>query len=674
VLIINLHEKNFTVPSFMKRKLIDQLFSTYESLSRNQKRWLLVFADFFVLATALFLAFTIRIRSVSGAVPFVASSWPAFLACIVITLCIFKLTGIYRPILRYTGLEFLSAITKATLISSGLWLLLSLRIDMWWMPKSVIIINALLTLVLVVAARLLIRYFINSIYRQLPNNPQAESVIIYGAGSAGMQLADNLKHEPGYVVAAFVDDNAELHNNLMGGHHIYAPHQLAELIEVTGAKTLVMAIPSISKANRKKVIDRLQYLPITIKTVPTLTEILTNKVSLSAIRRVEVSDLLGREEVMPEPELLTLNITDKSVLVTGAGGSIGAELCRQIAKLEPVCLVLYELSEFALYSIDMELRRQYPHIPCYAYLGNVTDRSHLSNVLIEHQVETVYHAAAYKHVPLVEANPAQGVRNNVLGTLNTAQCAIDAQVQNFVLISTDKAVRPTNIMGASKRCAELTIQALADLPNCNTRFGIVRFGNVLDSSGSVVPHFRQQIASGQPITVTHPEVTRYFMSIPEAVRLVIQAGAMATGGDVFLLEMGDPVKIYDLAEQMIRLSGLTPGKDIEIKITGLRPGEKLYEELLIDGDNIQPTHHPKIFSAYEEKFSWKELEPMLQVLFQAAQAGDKIGIVRQLQRLVAGYQPDSRLLQQIEKNSPIDKPVKKEREGDKSGNLEASAV
>jgi FlaA1/EpsC-like NDP-sugar epimerase len=660
----------------MKRKLIDQLLNTYELLSRNQKRWMLGLVDALVLAIALFLAFTIRVRSVTNVIPIIAHSWPAFLGCIVITLSIFKLTGIYRPILRYTGLEFLSAITKATLISSGLWLLLSLRIDLWWMPKSVIIINALLTLIMVVAARLLIRYSINSIYRQCPTNPQAESVIIYGAGSAGMQLANNLKHEPGYVVAAFVDDNAELHDNLMGGHHIHSPHQLTELIEITGAKTLVLAIPSLSKANRKKVIDRLQHLPITIKTVPTLTEILTNKVALSAIRRVEVSDLLGREEILPEPELLSLNIAGKSVLVTGAGGSIGSELCRQIAKLEPVCLVLYELSEFALYSIDMEISKKYPHIPCYAYLGNVTDRSHLSNVLMEHQVETVYHAAAYKHVPLVEANPAQGVRNNVLGTLNTAQCAIDAQVQNFVLISTDKAVRPTNIMGASKRCAELTIQALAALPHCPTRFGIVRFGNVLDSSGSVVPHFRQQIASGQPITVTHPEVTRYFMSIPEAVRLVIQAGAMASGGDVFLLEMGEPVKIYDLAEQMIRLSGLTPGKDIEIKITGLRPGEKLYEELLIDGDNIQPTRHPKIFSAYEEKFDWQELEPMLQVLFQAAQAGDKIGIVRQLQKLVPGYQPDSRLLHTVKESQQLKRPVKQqkyreEKDGEKSGNLSA---
>jgi FlaA1/EpsC-like NDP-sugar epimerase len=666
--------KKFPHADFMKRQLIHQLLSTYESLSRNQKRLMLGLADASVLMVSLFLAFIIRLRSIQAAIPVLYQSWSILLTCVVITLAIFKLSGVYRPILRYTGLEFLSAITKATLISSGLWLLLSFRIDMWWMPKSIIIVNALLTLVLVIAARLMIRYAINLLYHQKPINAQAESVIIYGAGSAGIQLANNLKHEPGYVVAAFVDDNSELHNNLMGGHHIYSPKQLSELIEITQAKTLVLAIPSLTKADRKKVVDQLQHLPITIKTVPTLTEILTNKVSLSAIRRVEVSDLLGREEVLPEPGLLSLNIRGKSVLVTGAGGSIGAELCRQIAKLEPTCLVLYELSEFALYSIDMELNKKYPQIPCYAYLGNVTDRAHLSDILLEHQIDTVYHAAAYKHVPLVEANPAQGVRNNVLGTLNTAQCAIDAKVQNFVLISTDKAVRPTNVMGASKRCAELTIQALADRPQCPTRFGIVRFGNVLDSSGSVVPHFRQQIANGQAITVTHPEVTRYFMSIPEAVRLVIQAGAMATGGDVFVLEMGDPVKIYDLAEQMIRLSGLTPGKDIEIKITGLRPGEKLYEELLIDGENIQKTRHPKIFSAHEEKFTWSELEPMLQVLFQAAQAGDKVGIVRQLQKLVRGYQPDARLLQEPTemRSSQKTRSVKVLKDSDQPGSLEIS--
>jgi FlaA1/EpsC-like NDP-sugar epimerase len=639
----------------MKRKLVNRLLSTYESLSRNHKRWLLSIADVIVFFLAIFLAFNIRFRFAPIGQQLLLVYWPNILGFVFLKLVIFKLLGIYKPILRYTGLEFLSAIAMATALSSGIWLLSSFQLGVWPVSKTALVIDGLLTLILVVAVRLLIRSSITSIHRHRPDGYPLEYVIVYGAGSAGVQLVETLKHEPGYRVVAFVDDNPELHRQLLRGYRIYSPQQVGALINEEDVTTLVMAMPSLSKVNRKKLIDRLQHLPITIKTVPSLTEILTNKVALSSLRRVEVADLLGREEVLPEPALLSINITSKSVLVSGAGGSIGSELCRQIAKLQPTCLVLYELSEFALYSIDMELSKNYPKMPVYAYLGNVTDQAYLGDVLSKHQVETIYHAAAYKHVPLVEANPSQGVRNNVLGTLVAAQCAIAANVANFVLISTDKAVRPTNVMGASKRCAELAIQALADQPHCPTRFGIVRFGNVLDSSGSVVPHFRQQIASGQPITVTHPEVTRYFMSIPEAVRLVIQAGAMATGGDVFLLEMGEPVRIYDLAEQMIRLSGLVPGRDIKIEITGLRPGEKLYEELLIDGDNICPTRHPKIYSAHEKKFAWSELEPMLQVLFQAVRASDTTGIVRQLQKLVSGYTPDPRLLAQIEPSQPLNK-------------------
>ncbi len=636
----------------MKRKLVSRLLSAYESLSRNHKRWLLSIADGIVFLLAIFLAFSIRFRFTLPGLQLLLTYWPNILAFVALKLAIFRLLGIYKPILRYTGLEFLAAIAKATALSSGIWILFSFQLGVWPVSKTALVIDGLLTLILVVAARLLIRYSITSIHHQRPDGRSLEYVLVYGAGSAGVQLVETLKHELGYRVVAFIDDSPELHNQLLRGYRIYSPKQIGALINEEDVTTLILAIPSMSKATRKKLIDRLQDLPITIKTIPTLTEILTNKVSLNTIRKVEVADLLGREEILPEPALLSVNITGKSVLVSGAGGSIGSELCRQIAKLDPTCLVLYELSEFALYSIDMELAKAYPNIPRHAYLGNVTDKAYLSDALVRHQVKTIYHAAAYKHVPLVEANPSQGVRNNVLGTLVAAQCAIEANVPNFVLISTDKAVRPTNVMGASKRCAELSIQALADQPNCPTRFGIVRFGNVLDSSGSVVPHFRNLIATGQAITVTHPEVTRYFMSIPEAVRLVIQAGAMATGGDVFLLEMGEPVRIYDLAEQMIRLSGLVPGKDIKIEITGLRPGEKLYEELLIDGDNICPTRHPKIYSAREEKFTWTELEPMLQVLFQASQAGDTTGIIRQLQKLVTGYTPDPRLLAKLDLDSP----------------------
>ena len=350
---------------------------------------------------------------------------------------------------------------------------------------------------------------------------------------------------------------------------------------------------------------------------------------------------------MPYPELLNMNVTGKSVLVTGAGGSIGSQLCRQIASLEPKCLILYEISEFSLYQIDIELGENYPHLKRFPYLGNVTDKVHLTSILQHHQVDTIYHAAAYKHVPLVEVNQAQGVYNNVFGTLNAVQGAIAANVANFVLISTDKAVRPTNIMGASKRIAELVIQGLADQPTTKTCFAIVRFGNVLDSSGSVVPRFRQQIAQGKPITVTHRDITRYFMSIPEAVRLVIQAGAMANGGEVFLLDMGEPIKIYDLALQMIRLSGLVPLRDIPIHITGLRPGEKLYEELLIDGNNIRPTKHSKIFCAYEKKIPWQVLKSLLEQLLTHVKNNDHDGITRQIHKMVPEYQPQKSVSNQV---------------------------
>jgi FlaA1/EpsC-like NDP-sugar epimerase len=346
---------------------------------------------------------------------------------------------------------------------------------------------------------------------------------------------------------------------------------------------------------------------------------------------------------MPYPELLSVNITGKSVLVTGAGGSIGSELCRQIAQLEPKCLVMYEMSEFALYSIDLELAETYPHLQRGAYLGNVTEQLPFQNVLRKHQVDTIYHAAAYKHVPIVEGNPALGIYNNVQGTLSVAQAAIACKVANFVLISTDKAVRPTNVMGASKRVAELVIQSLADL-NHSTCFTCVRFGNVLDSSGSVVPRFRKQIANGLPITVTHKDITRYFMSIPEAVRLVIQAGAMSTGGEVFLLEMGEPIRIYDLAQQMIRLSGLEPGKDIEIQVTGLRPGEKLYEELLIDQTKAEPTKHPRVFSAKEHKLSWDILEGKLEKLLFQTQTGNYPELINHLKELVTEYQPSNQIV------------------------------
>jgi len=473
-----------------------------------------------------------------------------------------------------------------------------------------------------------------------------ERVVIYGAGAAGRQLAQALVQDNAFQLVAFVDDDPYLQGQEIQNLKVYSSADLPALLAQKPVNTILLAMPSLDRVARRQILDYLKSFSIPVKSVPGISEILSGRVSINEIQNIDIADLLGREEVLPDPELLRKNVTGKSVLVTGAGGSIGSELCRQVAQQAPQCLVLYELSEFALYNIDIELAETYPMLKRIACLGSVTDPTSLKATLTQYKVDTIYHAAAYKHVPLVEANPAQGIFNNVFGTLTAAQCAIASSVSNFVLVSTDKAVRPTNVMGASKRIAELILQALAEQPETTTRFTIVRFGNVLDSSGSVVPRFRKQIAEGKPITLTHPDATRYFMSIPEAARLVIQAGAMGQGGEIFLLDMGEPVRIYNLALQMIRLSGLTPGRDIEIEITGLRPGEKLHEELLINHTNVSATGHPKIFCAHEAKLSWDVLESCLEALFEKARQADYANIVSQMQSFVPEYQPETSQLAQ----------------------------
>jgi FlaA1/EpsC-like NDP-sugar epimerase len=534
------------------KNLVTSLYESNEALSSFHKRWLLAMIDILLFNISIGMALILRYRSISsGLENLVSNYWPNIVFFIFFKAVIFHFAGIYRPILRFTGIEFISNIGRATIYACTIQVILSYIENAWPIPKGVLIVDILLTLVLTTAIRLTISSFLASgnLNNRNPNPGRPrERLLIYGAGISGSQLVQTLSQEPGYQIVAFIDDSTILQSRTIRNYQIYPSAQIPKIVAKEKIDTLILAMPSIDKPRRREIIEQLDNLPIAIKTIPSYAEILTDKVSVNEIRRVDVADLLGREEVLPEPALLSRNVTGKSVLVTGAGGSIGSELCRQISHLEPECLILYELNEFALYSIDMELSKTHPHTRRHAYLGNVNDSQHLTQVLKSHHVQTVYHAAAYKHVPLVEANPTQGIFNNVQGTMISARSAIAAKVANFVLISTDKAVRPTNVMGASKRTAELVIQALADRPNCPTCFGIVRFGNVLDSSGSVVPHFRKQIAEGKPITVTHPEVTRYFMSIPEAVRLVMQAGAMATGGEVFVLEMGEPVRIFDLAD------------------------------------------------------------------------------------------------------------------------------
>jgi FlaA1/EpsC-like NDP-sugar epimerase len=615
-----------------------RLSTLVHALDRRQKRKVLILLDSFSFLLSIALAFWFRfgIGAPEGDI------WRykgLIVALLVIKILVFRLLGIYRPVLRYTGGEFLSTAFKAVLLSSSALVVLAYLLESFQLPRSVLINDALLTLLFVVSIRLSMRYLTHNLqtFAIAPHHQQPERVVIYGAGASGSELAQALENNLAYRLIAFVDDNPVLHHHVVQGLTVCAPTDLPLLKRKRGVDTVLLAMPSINGQRRNQIINNIQSLEVQVKTVPSVSEILSGDVSISKIRQIDIADLLGREQVAPNLELLQTDITRKAVLVTGAGGSIGSELCRQIAAQHPSVLILFELNEFALYSIDLELTESSPLLHKVACLGTVTDATYLKYLMKHYQIDTVYHAAAYKHVPLVEANPSQGIINNIQGTLTAARCAIDCGVNKFVLISTDKAVRPTNVMGASKRVAELILQALADL-HPSTCLTMVRFGNVLGSSGSVVPRFRQQIAEGKPITLTHPEITRYFMSIPEAASLVIQAGAMSRGGEVFLLNMGEPVKIQALAMQMIRLSGLEPGKDIEIKITGLRPGEKIYEELLIDCDNAQPTQHAKIFCAHEVKVTWDVLEPELATLFFHARQNDHQGCLRELRKIVPEYQ------------------------------------
>ena len=626
----------------MYRKLANKILKLANYLSRSSKRSLLMITDCLVFCLTIYLAFSLRLN-LSLEYREIRPFLEPILGLIAIKTLVFYLKGIYSPVVRYTGLEFLSSVLQAVLYSSGFLIILAYFQGDAFLPRSVLIIDALLTLVLVIGVRLLIRSVFHRLNIYVSSLDREPTIVIYGAGIVGCQLARSLQNDPHYRLLAFVDDNPDLQHRVIQGFRVYSPSQLARLHQKTAFDWVILAIPNVAKARKRQIIESLETLPIDIKTVPPLSKILSGETTINQIRSVDVSELLGREEILPHPELLGKNVTGKAVLVTGGGGSIGSELCRQIAFLKPKCLVIYELNEFSLYKIDLDLSENYADLRKYAYLGNVLDRNHLARVIQQHQIETIYHTAAYKHVPLVEANASQGVYTNVWGTLNVAQTAIENSVSNLVLISTDKAVRPTNIMGASKRCAELVVQALAALPDSSTCCAIVRFGNVLDSSGSVVPRFREQIAQRKNITLTHRDIIRYFMSIPEAVRLVIQAGAMAKGGEVFLLDMGEPVRIYDLALQMIRLSGLELGQDIDIEITGLRPGEKLYEELLIDTDKARPTSHPKIFCANEHFLAWDKLQIKLEQLLNYIQVNDRQGLVKSLQDLVPEYQPPQQI-------------------------------
>jgi FlaA1/EpsC-like NDP-sugar epimerase len=628
-----------------------------------------IFCDVFICGVSVWLAFGLRLDQWDH---FKGMQWMVFIAAIGFSFPLFISFGLYRAIFRYVGSTAFLSISRAFIIYSSIIFCIFTLFGVADVPRSIGVIQPILLFIGIGISRYFVRYWLGSINNVQKSFYRTQArALIYGAGSAGRQLATGLNGSRDMTVKGFIDDDKRLHGSTINGVPVHPGEGMQDLLRRLDITDLLLAIPSASQERRSQIIDSLKGCGVRVRTLPGLIDLAFGRVRISDLYDLDMNDLLGRAVVAPEAELLEKNIRDQVVLVTGAGGSIGSELCRQIIKFSPKSLILVDSSEHNLYLISEELKgilvglednclpaidydqASSPHltlpinlVPC---LASVRDRDLLLNIFRAHHPSTVFHAAAYKHVPLVEQNSAEGIRNNVFGTLTCAQVSLESGVSQFILVSTDKAVRPTNVMGASKRIAELVLQALAEITVDGahpTNFSMVRFGNVLGSSGSVAPLFSSQIAAGGPITLTHPEVTRYFMTIPEAAQLVIQASSMANGGDVFVLDMGEPVRIYDLAVRMIYLSGLLvkddshPYGDIEIVIKGLRPGEKLYEELLI-GDNPQPTAHPKIMKAHEEFLSWGDLQKELEKLEVALASSDPKLIREILVNLLPGYQPSN---------------------------------
>ena len=609
------------------------------SLKRSHKRLVSVAIDSVFLLVAFWAALLVRLDAVSVLTN--STYWLLIVLVVPVSIMVFAKLGLYRAVLRYMGLQALTAIIVGVLASTVSLVLIAYYSEAN-LPRTVPIIYAAFALVFVGGTRAMVRSLVGSGLKRV-----GEPVIIYGAGVSGRQLVTSLVQSHEYYPFAFVDDDATLHGTVIQGVHVHSPSIIKKLITQKAATKVLLAMPSASRSRRQEILVKLEPLAVQVLTLPAMADLVSGNKLYSDIKEVEIDDLLGRDAVTPRCDLMVANIRNKVVMVTGAGGSIGSELCRQILKQSPKKLVLFELSEFALYTIERELSATAFElgldVKILPIMGSVQRENRVQAVMQSFRVQTVYHAAAYKHVPLVEHNVVEGVRNNIFGTLYTARAAIAAKVETFVLISTDKAVRPTNIMGTTKRMAELALQALSKEPH-QTRFCMVRFGNVLGSSGSVVPLFRKQIANGGPVTVTHREITRFFMTIPEASQLVIQAGAMGKGGDVFVLDMGKSVKIVDLAAKMIRLSGfevkdeLNPDGDIAIEFSGLRPGEKLYEELLI-GDDVTGTEHERIMTANESYLSWKELEVILNRLDKACHEFNHEAIREILLSAPTGFNP-----------------------------------
>jgi len=579
----------------------------------------------------------------AGVASFLVSDWPAYVAVVAISVPIFIGFGLYRAVIRYLGHKAVFAVAFAVALSGLLLGLVDVLFDLRALSWSVVTIYSCLTLLYVAGSRFLVRYYLLTRYIQ----PTVARVAIYGAGEAGARLATALLTTRAFDPLAFIDGNKNLQGRMVNGIKVFAPERLLGIIKERRIDRILLALPSLSRRRRREILTSLEPLGVHVQTVPEFEQLVTGHADVGDIREVDVSDLLGRDSVPPKAGLFDACIRDRVVMVTGAGGSIGSELCRQIIGLAPKRLVLFEMSELALYNIERELRAltetQAAPVELVGLIGNAHHKYRLRDILLAYRVQTVYHAAAYKHVPIVEQNVIEGIHNNVISTWYAAEAAHETEVETFVLVSTDKAVNPTNVMGATKRFAEIVLQGL-QRRGSKTRFCMVRFGNVLASSGSVVPLFNEQIRAGGPVTVTHPEVIRYFMTIPEAAQLVIQAGSMAKGGDVFVLDMGKPVRIGDLAKRMIHLMGLTvrdedhPEGDIEIAYTGLRPAEKLFEELLI-GNNVTGTEHPMILRAIEHSMPWERVQALLEEILTAMSRFDCQRALHLLREVVVEYKP-----------------------------------
>lgn len=611
-------------------------------LPRGKKRWLMIAADAVMLPLALWSGFAIRLAEPFP--PIMQQTWWLFPLVVIVGIPLFARLGLYRAVVRFMGSRTIWTVGSGVVIlAMTVWAAVAIA-QVESFPRSVPINFAIVAFLYVGGSRFLVRAWYRSVMAAAPG---AEAVVVYGAGEAGVQLLSALKGGGMFRVVAFVDEDRALQGSSIDGVPVYSPRRLQRLIDQWHVRRVLLAVPSATRNERRRILEQLEPFSLYVQSVPSMEAVVSGQASLEQLEDIDVADLLGRDPVPPDPELLACSIRGRVVMVTGAGGSIGSELCRRIIRLQPAALILYERNEFALYSIEREMQdyslQLDPSPAVHAVLGSVANPRRVRSVLAEHGVQTLYHAAAYKHVPIVEANLIEGVRNNVVGTAVMAEAALAAGVERFILISTDKAVRPTNVMGATKRLAEMVLQDRAR-EGRGTVFSMVRFGNVLGSSGSVVPLFHQQIRDGGPVTVTHPEITRYFMSIPEAAELVIQAGAMAQGGEVYVLDMGEPVRIVDLARRMIRLHGRQVKEDgypedgIEIVFTGLRPGEKLYEELLI-GDNVEPTAHVKIMRAREECVASSDLRAALKRLDRADREMDTEIACQTIREVVHGYAP-----------------------------------